>query len=95
MPKTSVLQLKKPTHCIICGKSLEETAWSSGYYFLEDETETISIYTCCSRQCVNEKAKYANPVFQNKRAMEFFAEKHPVIWKRIRKKPKLFLEKEA
>jgi len=96
MPFKTVLKVKeKVTHCLLCGESITK-GWSSGYYFLEDGTKSISISAFCSRKCINKKLeKYANPVFQNHKALELFKKIHPNLWAKIEDKPKLFLEKEA
>ena len=82
------------TNCLICG-SLIENGITSGYYFLEDGTETVSIEAFCKYQCVvTALDNYAQPVFQNHKAMELFKRKHGRQWRKIEDKPKLFLEKE-
>jgi len=83
------------TNCLICGKLIEKDI-TSGYYFLEDGTETICIEAFCSYQCViTALENYANPVFQNRKALELFKRKHWKQWRKIEDKPKLFLEKET
>ena len=82
-------------NCLICGKKIQD-GYSTGYVFTETREERIGIMLFCSVECANKfVVDYANPIFQNKKALELFKEKHPRLWKRIKDKPKLFLEKEA
>jgi endogenous inhibitor of DNA gyrase (YacG/DUF329 family) len=95
---TTILEQKgiKVEHCLICGKKLERERCSSGYYFFDDGRETMNVFPYCSSLCANKRIdNYANPVFQNKKALELFQKKHPKLWRKIKDKPKLFLEKEA
>lgn len=93
---TQLLELQaRITRCLICGAPIKKGI-STGYYFLEDGTETINVYPYCSRECCDKRIEwYANPVFQNREALELFKRKHPQLWLKIKGKPKLFLEKEA
>ena len=81
-------------NCLICGKRIQG-GYATGYIFMETGEERTG-FVFCSIECANKFVlNYANPIFQNKKALELFQKKHPILWKRIKDKPKLFLEKEA
>jgi len=83
--------------CMLCGKTVnEDSAQRTGYVFSEKGEENVPSQPCfCSDECVDKFAdEYANPIFQNRRALSLFRERFPEEYRDILRKPKLFLETE-
>jgi len=81
--------------CLICPKPVVKGV-STGSFFREDGKKRLNDLIFCSEACANRFVMgYANPVFQNQKALELFIKKHPQLYARIEKLPKLFMEAEV
>ena len=75
--------------CVICGN--KKGIVFSGYIFMEDGSELIGAPWCGEHE--KDIGFVANPVFQNKRALELYKQKHPKIYReKIVNRKIIFLE---
>jgi coenzyme F420-reducing hydrogenase beta subunit len=73
--------------CVVCGAP---AAGITGYIFFADAHTRIGAPFC--KQHLNNHWEYANPVFENKEALNVFQQKHPRLYsERVKDKKILFL----
>jgi hypothetical protein len=80
---------KKIGNCVVCGA---KAVAATGYAFSEDGLEIVGI-AYCSQHIKETGLLIANPVFQNRKALDLFMEKHPQLYtKNVKGKRAIFLE---
>jgi hypothetical protein len=73
--------------CVVCGAP---TAGITGYIFYATGRTRIGAPFC--KEHLDNHYKYANPVFENKEALDIFQEKHPKLYlQQVKGKRILFL----
>ena len=63
-------------NCVVCGA---KAAASTGYCFMEDGSELVGV-GFCNDHLSGAGLSIGNPVFQNRKALDLFREKHPQLY---------------
>lgn len=75
--------------CVVCGSRANVV---TGYAFMEDGSELVGV-GFCDFHLRGAGLAFANPVFQNRKALELFRERHPQLYIRnVKGKRIVFLE---
>ena len=75
--------------CIVCGAKADSV---TGYAFMENGQEQVRV-PLCRFHLDHAGLGIANPVFQNRKALDLFMERHPQLYaKNVKGKRAIFLE---
>lgn len=80
---------EKIGNCVVCGS---KAVALTGYAFMEDGRELVGV-GFCNYHLKEAGLLIANPVFQNRKALDLFMERHPQLYaKSMKGKRIVFLE---